>query len=90
MSRICRTSELIVHGETYPAWAAFDVNLICICSIFRELKKVIVRARPNLIRKSHTYETDPDMALAYYWTEEQVAQWIEDSGYPYLKVGVFV
>jgi hypothetical protein len=30
------------------------------------------------------------MALAYYWTEEQVAQWIEDSGYPYLKVGVFV
>ncbi len=53
--------------------------------LYRELKKVISRARPNLAKKIPVVKYDYDAPLCLSWTVEQIGNWIETAGFPYLK-----
>lgn len=57
----------------------------------RELRKVIIRARPNLSPHKKTFEPveDPDMPPCMEWSEKQVGDWISSIGFPYLRVPLF-
>ncbi|OXA59384.1 Sterile alpha motif domain-containing protein 15 [Folsomia candida] len=51
----------------------------------RELRKVIMRARPNLAGKKPVVKFDPDSPICFHWTVEQTADWIVIAGFPFLK-----
>ena len=71
----------------YFIYREYHYNVVYIKIPFREVKKVIINSRSKIgRRKSILPENDPDMPKQYFWNEQQVADWIEQSGYPHLRV----